>query len=387
VTYTFNGSAAGSGAKSNTEGPLAAGNYTFQASFAGDANYVSAVSPNEPLAIAATAQIAPTGTTAAQFATGSSSTLAAVFYTKTGGGKIAQGINPGVFFYFSFVTAPAAGGTIKVIETPPSTPPGAFLIQGTSTGNLALYDATGNTVIEGGTDLGKGNVSFATSSLTPGKTYIIAVKYNTKSIVGQTAPSTNPATFSFATQVNGSTTASASVQLKLSGTQLAPSAGNGIGVASLTEQQLLPVVDAALARWQAAGLSAAQLSTLRNTPIYIADFLDAPRLGVESDGQIWLNASAAGWGWFTDPGLGAAVTAGRIDLLTVVEHEFGHVLLGYQDGTRLMAATVQPGTRILASASDLGLAAQPPAAPANSAPTASLVPTTTRATDIAAAVT
>ena len=55
VSYTFtspSGTAgAGSGAQSTTEGPLGAGSYKFDASFAGDANYNLAVSGDEPLSI------------------------------------------------------------------------------------------------------------------------------------------------------------------------------------------------------------------------------------------------------------------------------------------------------------------------------------------------
>ena len=55
VSYTFTSpsgtAAAGSGAQSTTEGPLGAGSYKFDASFAGDANYNLAVSGDEPLSI------------------------------------------------------------------------------------------------------------------------------------------------------------------------------------------------------------------------------------------------------------------------------------------------------------------------------------------------
>jgi hypothetical protein len=54
VSYTFtNGGTnpAGSGGQSSTEGPLGAGSYKFDASFAGDANYNAAVSGDEPLTI------------------------------------------------------------------------------------------------------------------------------------------------------------------------------------------------------------------------------------------------------------------------------------------------------------------------------------------------
>jgi hypothetical protein len=177
----------------------------------------------------------------------------------------------------------------------------------------------------------------------------VLVKYNTKSIAGFTAPNPTTVHYTWVTQLDHVTQPGtpAGVDLKLSGTQLAPSAGSGVGVTSLTEQQLQPVVDEAIALWSAAGLSPAQINVLRNTPIHIATFLDAPRLGVESDGEIWLNANAAGWGWFTDASAGATPAVGQMDLLTVVEHEFGHVLFGVQDGSGLMEATLAPGVRLV----------------------------------------
>ncbi|MGD0389906.1 MAG: SpaA isopeptide-forming pilin-related protein, partial [Tepidisphaeraceae bacterium] len=58
ISYTFQtGSgtpvAAGSGTTSNTEGPLATGSYNFQASVAGNSNYIGATSAVEPLTIQA----------------------------------------------------------------------------------------------------------------------------------------------------------------------------------------------------------------------------------------------------------------------------------------------------------------------------------------------
>src|SRR5207245_6701606 len=103
-----------------------------------------------------------------------------------------------------------------------------------------------------------------------GNTFVVAVKYNSKSVVGAPTPApmglSTTQNYAWITKVNGSLQATAGVPLKLTGTQLAPSAGSGVG-ASLTDQQLQPVVDAAIANWQTAGLSAAQLSVLRNTPI------------------------------------------------------------------------------------------------------------------------
>jgi hypothetical protein len=51
VTYKFDGAAAGSGAKSDTKGPLHAGNHGFQAFFAGNDDYYSAESADEPFVV------------------------------------------------------------------------------------------------------------------------------------------------------------------------------------------------------------------------------------------------------------------------------------------------------------------------------------------------
>ena len=70
--------------------------------------------------------------------------------------------------------------------------------------------------------------------------------------------------------------------------------------------------------------------------------------------SIWIDQNAAGWGWFIDrtPRNDSEFTTSgnqgeqhRIDLLTVLTHEFGH-LLGYEhEQSGVMEDTLAAGTR------------------------------------------
>jgi hypothetical protein len=168
---------------------------------------------------------------------------------------------------------------------------------------------------------------------------------------------------------------------------------------ALTAPQLQPVVQAAIAAWQAAGASAAQVAALSQVPAHIAP-LPAAHLGEEAGGQIWISPNAAGWGWYTDasaassqafPARPGSPAAGKMDLLSVVSHELGHVL-GLEDGSDrgdVMGEALAPGVRRLPAADDLpsemsqfsavavalALAAQPAVtAPAGNGNPAALVP-------------
>jgi hypothetical protein len=151
--------------------------------------------------------------------------------------------------------------------------------------------------------------------------------------------------------------------------QLAAGGGVTGAVPALTEAELAPVVQEAVALWAASGLSAAQVTELQAVQYQIAA-LGGGALGLTVLGMpvVTLDATAAGYGWYVDPGFGSvfgnAVTSqdlqaapgspafGRMDLLTVVEHELGHVL-GLADINPLAAphdlltTTLAPGVRRL----------------------------------------
>ena len=98
-------------------------------------------------------------------------------------------------------------------------------------------------------------------------------------------------------------------------------------------------------------------SALHSIDIRIAD-LPGATLGQASGHTIWLDNNAAGWGWFVDrtPRSDSEFTTpgnqgeqNRMDLLTVLEHEVGH-LLGYDhEAGGVMQETLAAGTRLTPS--------------------------------------
>ena len=150
---------------------------------------------------------------------------------------------------------------------------------------------------------------------------------------------------------------------ELAGTPKSP-----LGVSSLTAAELAPIVTAAEARWETAGLTAAQTARLQGLQFLVTG-LTPGMLGEYVPGVIYLDPTADGWGWFVDstPGkdekygskagalaaLPSSGAASHVDLLTVVMHEMGHAL-GLPDWTTgssndLMAESLAAGVRRLPS--------------------------------------
>ncbi len=107
--------------------------------------------------------------------------------------------------------------------------------------------------------------------------------------------------------------------------QLAVSRGPNVGVVPLTQSQLNAAEAAAIRDWAAAGLPAADIAKMRSVTADVAT-LGGNNLGAAElyGTEIAVDATADGWGWSVNPN--GKPAAGRMDLLTVVEHELGHVV-------------------------------------------------------------
>jgi uncharacterized protein (TIGR03118 family) len=118
----------------------------------------------------------------------------------------------------------------------------------------------------------------------------------------------------------------------------------GDGTAGLSMEQLQAVAAEALGNWQAAGLNASQLAMLQGAQFDVTN-LPSGWLGESLGNVVLIDATADGHGWSVD-----GPVVGQVDLLTVVEHEMGH-LLGLSDvnagagSANLMSETLAPGMR------------------------------------------
>lgn len=125
---------------------------------------------------------------------------------------------------------------------------------------------------------------------------------------------------------------------------------------------LQPIISEAIARWELVGLTAEQARALSQVSFVVED-LPGNYLGRADGSHIALDSDAAGHGWFVDltpadddeyievatelAAKNGSEAAGRVDLLTAIAHEFGHLLgLGHSDEDGgVMQDTLLPGLR------------------------------------------
>jgi Ca2+-binding RTX toxin-like protein len=172
--------------------------------------------------------------------------------------------------------------------------------------------------------------------------------------------------------VAGTATATAAA---LSAAEAAPAGGAAVNNVSADQLQLL--VEEAKLRWLATGL--VSKDALDAITITFADLNTSEEtallLGQTQGNIITIDDNAAGWGWFVDltpnddsefsqnPDGSWLAEAdgdafGKMDLLTAISHEIGHVIgLGHSDGdndqAELMDSTLAAGVRGLPSAPEI----------------------------------
>src|SRR4029077_14110513 len=129
--------------------------------------------------------ITPTGTTCTQFRDGTAETLLNLNYSVSGG-KIKNNVTPGVFFYWVSVTVPAGNNVFTITQTiTTGNFTGLFDIQSGSNVFTSNCNSLHPTITQNTTT---GAVTVQWNAPTAG-TYIISIKYDSKSIVGDPAPS------------------------------------------------------------------------------------------------------------------------------------------------------------------------------------------------------
>jgi hypothetical protein len=130
-------------------------------------------------------QITPTGTTCRDFSRGTAQTLSSVNYSVQNG--VVHNVNPGVFFYWVKVTAPAGNDTFTITQM--ITTGNFSTLFGIANGGSDVFNSScssvGPTITQNSTT---GAVTVTFNAPTAG-TYFIGIKYDPHSVVGMPAPS------------------------------------------------------------------------------------------------------------------------------------------------------------------------------------------------------
>ena len=327
--------------------------------------------------------IAPTSTSVGQYIDGTAMSFED-YYAAQGGvieysvrnGQIHQ-TNPGVFFYYTGLSNTIVGVngadagtsadpmTILIDQSDDSGLVGPFKMTKNDVKLFKVNDLDGNGIDAGdtytqvrlnnsqitlGTGVDSGDVTINFTPDAVGSLYVVSVQYETRSVVGTDLGAATPTVnYTFDTDVGADgtidETAEGGITMALKGsvpplTPLMLDGDVGNGAPALSEAQLEHAIAQAIQYWENEGISDAELAFLEAADFTITDLAGAMLAG--SDGKnVTIDADAAGHGWSL--GLGG-VAPNKVDLLSAVTHEFGHLLgLDHDD----MEAALAVGERDL----------------------------------------
>jgi hypothetical protein len=119
-------------------------------------------------------------------------------------------VTPGQFFFFASITAPSTDFTIDVVQTNCN---GLRLFDINRSSQITLFNANCSKVASG-RQVSSGLGRIRITNATEGAQYVLAVKYDSKSIVGSTFAGAAPVCqYTFEAKIDGATVASASINL------------------------------------------------------------------------------------------------------------------------------------------------------------------------------
>lgn len=265
----------------------------------------------------------------------------------------------------TFPTTFTSGSAQQILTAPSAL--AAFI----GTGTLNFTQAASATVVR----VGNGSAVNVTTSA-QGMLEIIYV-YATPSTITNTASVTFDDTNATDPDLSNNQGTDADPIVSALRSAIAPQGQTRITARPIDTSAIAPLAQVAIERWAAAGATPAQLDTMRQFSFLVTPLSDG-LLGLSSPSErmIWIDDDAAGHGWFVDPtprddrefrpGVGGELVASTsrspatdlMDLLTVIEHELGHViglddLASHADADSLMTETLAPSIRRAASPANL----------------------------------
>jgi hypothetical protein len=155
--------------------------------------------------------------------------------------NVITSISPGVFFYYTKITAPSPNFTVQLVQTKDNP---AFPFCGVQQVQVSLFDSNCNSM-GGGTVTGPGQASVDVQGVTAGQVFIIAVKYSLKDLVGTYMDETMGCHYDFKTVINGQIVDADpdGLQVGVAGGHIAGSGGKGDVLQTMSNHPAAPAND------------------------------------------------------------------------------------------------------------------------------------------------